>query len=418
MYLLREPIDLEPLFSDIDERQLVLLGEASHGTHEYYTWRTKISKKLIAQKGFRFIAVEGDWPDCYRINRFVKGYKDSGTDIGSILRSFDRWPTWMWANWEIAALAEWIKEYNLPRPVDKKVGFYGLDVYSLWDSMKAMIQYLEKEDPQAAGYVRKAISCFEPFREDQHLYAQYSLTDHNCRKEVIALLREIRLKAQFLNGDKEAGFNMEQNALLAVNAEKYYSSMMDFNDHSWNIRDRHMMATLERLLQLHGEGSKGIVWEHNTHIGDARATDMAKRGMINIGQLARENYGEENVYLAGFGSYKGKVIAAQMWGAPMQEMEVPEARENSIEAMLHRDPGLDSFILLNEDPWNSLQSKIGHRAIGVVYDPDTESKGNYVPSILPERYNAFIYLDQTTAVHPLHLHPHNKKVPETYPFGV
>ncbi|HEX2845987.1 MAG TPA: erythromycin esterase family protein [Chitinophagaceae bacterium] len=418
MYLLREPVDLEPFFTDIGNRQIVLLGEASHGTHEYYTWRTKISQRLIEEKGFQFIAVEGDWPDCYRINRYIKGYKDAGTDIGTILRSFDRWPTWMWANWEIAALAEWLKEYNDPLPMDKKVGFYGLDVYSLWDSMKTMVHYLEKEDQQAAQYVKEAISCFEPFQENQHLYSQHSLTDHNCREEVVALLKEIRLKAQFLDGDREAGFNMEQNALIAVNAEKYYSSMLNFNDNSWNIRDRHMMETLERLVQFHGTGSKGIIWEHNTHIGDARATDMVKRGLINTGQLARERYGEENVYLVGFGSYTGTVIAAQAWGAPMQEMEVPPAKDKSIEAMLHDEPGKDCYILFRKAPWNSFLSKTGHRAIGVVYDPATERIGNYVPSILPKRYNAFIYLDQTNALHPLHLKPHDIEVPETYPFGV
>ncbi|MGN6294061.1 MAG: erythromycin esterase family protein [Chitinophagaceae bacterium] len=179
MYLLREPVDLDPFFADIGNRQIVLLGEASHGTHEYYSWRTKISQRLIEEKDFQFIAVEGDWPDCYRINRYIKGYKDAGTDIGSILRSFDRWPTWMWGNWEVAALAEWLKEYNDPLPMDKKIGFYGLDVYSLWDSMKTMVHYLEKEDQQAAQYVKEAISCFEPFGENQHLYSQYSLTDRS-----------------------------------------------------------------------------------------------------------------------------------------------------------------------------------------------------------------------------------------------
>jgi erythromycin esterase-like protein len=300
----------------------------------------------------------------------------------------------------------------------EKIGFYGLDVYSLWDSMKVMIDYLDKEDKQAAQSVKKAIACFEPFNEDEHLYARYSLNDYNCRDEVISLLKEIRLKAQYLDGDREAGFNTEQNALIAVNAEKYYRSMTGFDNASWNIRDRHMMETLVRLLQFHGPSSKGIVWEHNTHIGDARATDMAKAGMINIGHLAREQYGDENVYLAGFGSYEGTVMAGQEWGAPMEEMEVPGAREGSIEYVLHNDPGDNCYLLFNEEPGKLYQSHIRHRAIGVVYNPARERISNYVPSVLSKRYDAFIYLDQTKALHPLHLHPHNEKIPETYPFGI
>jgi erythromycin esterase len=418
MHSLTDQASLEPLLQEINNKRIVMLGEASHGTHEYYTWRTTISKKLIQEKNFQFIAVEGDWPDCYRINRYVKGYKDAGTDIQAIMKTFDRWPTWMWANWEVIALAEWLREHNKSLPVEQKVGFYGLDVYSLWDSLKTMMQYLEKEDKQAAQSVKKAITCFEPFNEDEHLYARYSLTNHNCANELVALLKEIRMKAQFLDGDREAGFNTEQNALIAVNAERYYRSMMSFNDASWNIRDTHMMQTLEQLLKFHGSSSKGIVWEHNTHIGDARATDMARAGMVNIGQLAREQYGEENVYLAGFASYKGTVIAGSEWGAPMQEMEVPEARKESIEAMLHDEPGSNCYLLFREEKQHLFRTYLGHRAIGVVYNPARERKGNYVPSVLSNRYNALIYLDETKALHPLHLKPHIEKIPETYPFGI
>src|SRR5438309_7645957 len=239
-----------------------------------------ISKRLTQEKGLSFIAVEGDWPDCYNINRYVKGYKDAGETVHDVLQNFDRWPTWMWANWEVAALAEWLKEHNASKPANGKVGFYGLDVYSLWDSMYAMMDYLKKEDPQAAQSVKKAIQCFEPFQENEQAYARYSLTEHSCRDKVLALLREIRTKAQFLDGDREAGFSTEQNALIAVNAEKYYTSMMSFDNESWNVRDRHMMQTLDRLMTFHGKDAKGIVWEHNTHIGDARATDMKRAGMV------------------------------------------------------------------------------------------------------------------------------------------
>ncbi|MEZ2442616.1 erythromycin esterase family protein [Chitinophaga sp. RCC_12] len=418
MHTLNDSAGLQALMNDIADRRIVMLGEASHGTHEYYTWRTAITQKLIQEKRFRFIAVEGDWPDCYLINRYVKGYNDAGKNITDILKTFDRWPTWMWANWEIAALAEWLREYNSSLSLTEKVGFYGLDVYSLWDSMQAMINYLQKEDQQAAQFVKKAISCFEPFNQDEQQYARYSLNRHHCRDEVLALLKEIRLRAQYLDGDREAGFNTEQNALVAVNAERYYRSMMEFDNNSWNIRDRHMMETLERLLLFHGSGAKCVVWEHNTHIGDARATDMAAAGMVNTGQLARETYGDDNVYLAGFGCYKGSVIAGDEWGAPMQEMEVPAAREDSIEAYLHDRTGNNSYMLFHEEPDVIYRTRTGHRAIGVVYDPGREWAGNYVPSILSKRYDAFIYLDETTALHPLHMQPHDEKIPETYPFGM
>lgn len=418
MHTLTTSNDLDALLEDIGEAPVVMLGEASHGTHEYYTWRTALSKRLILEKGFSFIAVEGDWPDCYRINRFVKGYKEGGDSIQDLLKRFDRWPTWMWANWEVAALASWLREHNQGKSAARQVGFYGLDVYSLWDSMKEMMHYLEKEDPKAAAMVKKAIQCFEPFEEDQRLYARYALTEHSCRDQVLALLKEVRSKAQFMDGDREAGFNTEQNALIAFNAENYYRAMMGFNQDSWNVRDTHMMETLDRLKKFHGPQSKAIVWEHNTHIGDARATDMKRAGMVNIGQLAREQYGGDQVYLVGFGSYRGRVIAGGEWGAPMEEMEVPEAREGSIEYQLHRESNSDRYLLFrSEDTQRRYDTAIRHRAIGVVYDPGNERRGNYVASVMPQRYDAFVFLDETSALHPLHLKPHDEKIPETYPFG-
>lgn len=418
MFSLSDSSSLSPLINAAAGKKIVMLGEASHGTHEYYTWRTSISKKLIEEQQFSFIAVEGDWPDCYLINRYVKGYKDAGENIVQLLKRFDRWPTWMWANWEIAALAEWLRDYNKGLPADKKVGFYGLDVYSLWDSMKTMIAYLEKEDAQAAISVKEAIRCFELYKEDERLYANFSLTEHNCREQVISMLREIRMRAQYLDGDREAGFNTEQNALIAVNAEKYYRSMIGFNSDSWNIRDMHMMETLERLMRFHGSEGKGIVWEHNTHIGDARATDMAADGMVNIGQLAREKYGEKNVFLIGFGSYAGTVVAGKSWGDQMQVMEVPEAKAGSIENILHQKCGGNCYFIFNGDDEEIFTSVINHRAIGVVYQPLNEKRGNYVPSVMADRYDAFIFLEKTNALHPLHMKPHDEKMPETYPFGM
>jgi erythromycin esterase len=418
VYPLNTSNDLTPLLNDLGDRPIVMLGEASHGTHEYYTWRTAISKRLITEKGFNFIAVEGDWPDCYKINRYVKGYHDAGNDVAEVLKNFDRWPTWMWGNWEIAALAEWLREYNAGLPADKKIGFYGLDVYSLWDSMKAMMAYLEKEDPNAAKSVKKAIQCFEPFNEDEQKYARYTLRDEGCRDEVLSLLREIRSRAQFLDGDREAGFNTEQNALIAVNAEKYYSSMIGFDNESWNVRDKHMLETLNRLMKFHGQIAKGIVWEHNTHVGDARATNMSRAGMVNTGQLAREEYGDDNVYLVGFASFKGTVVAGEQWGAAMEVMEIPEAQPGSIEAELNKRNVDRCYMLFSNEMDRIYQTKINHRAIGVVYNPGMEQYGNYVPSVLAQRYDAFIFLNETKALHPLFLHPDKHKLPATYPFNL
>lgn len=416
MYNLSTAGDLDALVEAAGNKMIVMLGEASHGTHEYYTWRTAISKRLIEEYGFNFIAVEGDWPDCYKINRYVKGYKDAGDNVHAVLHEFDRWPTWMWANWEIAALTEWMRAYNQRLPIEEKIGFYGLDVYSLWDSMDAMVKYLDKEDPEASRSVKAAIQCFEPFRQREQSYA-YSLKEHNCRDQVLTLLREIRMKAQYLDGDREAGFNTEQNALIAVNAEKYYSSLIGFDNDSWNIRDTHMMETLERLMKFHGPTAKGIVWEHNTHVGDARATDMKSEGMVNIGELGRKKYGDDNVYLVGFGSYEGSVIAGDAWGAPMEEMDVPPARTGSIEEALHLRGEHNRYLLFDEETDALFDMRIGHRAIGVVYHPERERVGNYVPTTMSERYDAFVYLDYTRALHALHL-PQGHQMPETYPFGV
>lgn len=417
MHKLNTAQDLTPLLADIGDASIVMLGEASHGTHEYYTWRTAISKRLIEEKGFSFIAVEGDWPDCYKINRFVKGYADAGDEVFHVLKHFDRWPTWMWANWEVAALADWMRQYNGTKKAEEKIGFYGLDVYSLWDSMREMVTYLEKEDPQTAQAVKKAIQCFQPYEENEQAYARVSLTEHSCRDKVLALLKEVRSKVHHGDGDREAAFNTEQNALIAVNAEKYYRSMMGFDGESWNVRDTHMMETLHRLMQFHGDGAKAIVWEHNTHIGDARATTMKGAGMVNIGQLAREQYGTKKVYLAGFGSYTGSVIAGDAWGAPMQEMEVPEARDGSIEHHLHHQYGHNGYLLLRGEKEETFRHKIPHRAIGVVYHPEWERYGNYVPSVMAQRYDAFLYIDETTALHPLGYPEKGHQLPDTYPFG-
>ena len=417
-FTLKRSNDLEPLMKRIGNAQFVLLGEASHGTHEYYTWRTAITKRLIEEKEFNIIAVEGDWPDCYKLNRYIKGLDYLNKDVSYILKMFNRWPTWMWANWEIAALINWLRERNTGLYQNKKTGFYGLDVYSLWESMQTMFSYLQKTDPAAAQLAKKAMLCFEYFGEDGQAYAkEWRSLPESCREPVIKLLLEMRKKAPMYDHDPEAALNMEQNAHVAVNAEAYYRNMIGFHDNTWNLRDTHMVDTLNRLMAFYGGNAKVVVWEHNTHIGDARFTNMKKSGMINVGQLVREQQGNTNTVLVGFGSYKGTVIAGESWGAPMQIMRMPPAKSESIEALLHNESADNKLLIF--DRYNKKErfgKEMPHRAIGVVYDPAHEKYGNYVPTILNARYDAFIYIDETKALHPLHLHPDPNKTPETYPF--
>jgi erythromycin esterase len=419
---LNDTSDLDPLMKYIGDSKYVLLGEASHGTHEYYTWRAKISKRLIEEKGFSFVAVEGDWPDCYRLNRYIKNYPYSGKNAQEVLNSFNRWPTWMWANWEIVAFAEWMKDFNKELPVNKKVGFYGLDVYSMRESMDAIIDYLKKNDPKTLQTAMKAMQCFEPYNGDEgQSYARASrLVSQLCEKEVVDLLRDIQSKMAHYNSDHENVFSTEQNALIAVNAEKYYRAMIHGGAKSWNIRDEHMTTTLNKLMDYYGGDAKVIVWEHNTHIGDARATDMASEGMVNVGQLVREQHSNDGVVSVGFGSYKGSVIAGREWGGVMHKMQMPAAVKGSWEYMLHHIGNEKNKLLMLHELNNEedMGAPIGHRALGVVYNPEYEQYGNYVPTILPMRYDAFIFLDETKALNPLHIKTDGQQVPETFPFGV
>lgn len=419
---LQSKADLKPLFKRIGDARIVMLGEASHGTHEFYTWRSYITRKLIEEKGFNFIAVEGDWPDCYLMNRFIKGY-DTGTKSAfKVLQAFNRWPTWMWANWETVALADWLHEHNKNLPGNRRAGFYGLDVYSLWESLDSILSYLEKHDGMALSAARNAFRCFEPYNKDEgRSYAKATkLVPELCEQEVVSMLSEIRQKLPQYNSDHENVLNVEQNAIVAVNAERYYRAMIQGGPLSWNIRDRHMADTLNRLLDFHGPQSKAIIWAHNTHIGDARATDMINEGMYNIGELARLEHREKGVVLVGFGSYKGSVVAGRSWGSRMEIMELPEAGEGSLEDLLHKARRGNSLLVMDDFLNNEvlMENHIGHRAVGVVYNSQYEKYGNYVPTILPLRYDLFIHLENTTALKPLHIQPSGLQMPETYPFGL
>ncbi|HXF65011.1 MAG TPA: erythromycin esterase family protein [Caldilineaceae bacterium] len=411
--------DLDPLLDAIGDARYVLLGEASHGTSEYYSWRARLSQRLIREKGFSFIGVEGDWPACYEINRYVKSYPHTDQEATHALAAFTRWPTWMWANWEIVALAEWLRRHNAGQVLERQVGFYGLDVYSLQESMTSVIEYLRAHVPEAVATAARAYQCFEPYGEDVEAYAfSTAFVPDSCEDEVVELLMQVRSQPPAYDNDPEAAFNAEQNAWVMVGAERYYRTMLRGNAASWNIRDFHMADTLDRLMEHHGPDAKAIVWEHNTHIGDARATDMAGAGMVNVGQLVRERHEAEGVFLVGFGSHQGTVIAGSAWGAPMRRMKVPPAEEGSWESVLHRAGRRDKLLLMDElRDFQPAQTPRGHRAIGVVYHPQREA-GNYVPTVLTERYDAFLYLDETRALHPLHDETGSTRTPDLYPFGV
>jgi len=424
---LRNDADLDPLIDRLRDARVVLLGEASHGTSEFYGWRHRISRRLIEEHGFGFIAVEGDWPDCWEVDRYVRGRPGAGPNADAVLHAFRRWPTWMWANREVVALAEWMHDHNRELEPERRVGFFGLDVYSLWESMEAVLDYLEDVDADAARRARDAYGCFDPYGGDAQEYAfSTRFVPDSCEEEVVSILTEIRQRAlQQREGTRGADegdgvFNAEQNALVAKNAERYYRAMVRGGPDSWNLRDLHMMETLERLLEQRGDASRAIVWEHNTHIGDARATDMAAAGMLNVGQLARERWGER-APLVGFSSHRGSVIAGRWWGAPMERMEVPPARQGSWEHVLHDAVGRDALLLspelLDGDRGEALERR-GHRAIGVVYKPAEERFGNYVPTVLPRRYDALLHIDESHALSPLHMRAEDdSEPPETFPSG-
>jgi erythromycin esterase len=409
--------DLDVLLNEIGDARVVLLGEATHGTSEFYQWRAAISRRLIEEKGFDFIAVEGEWADSYRLNQFIKGAPSDSASAIRLLKQYDRWPTWMWANTEIASLTTWLNKQNQGKNDKEKAGFFGLDVYCLWESMQELMPYLNQSQPALVTAANKVNACFKPFGEDPQDYANaVANASAGCRQETNNLWQAV---SNFTPGDVGTTideFAMEQNALVAKNGENYYRAMVSDNAESWNVRDRHMAETLDRLLTFHGSGSRAIVWEHNTHVGDARYTDMAGAGMVNVGQLVREKYGEENVFIVGFGSYEGRVIASGAWGADIQEMKLPAAKNGSWESMVHGNSPTDQIILSREiADIPALQKKVGNRAVGVVYDPRNED-GNYVPTEITRRYDAFFFVDKTTALHPIDVNKRNEP-PDTYPSG-
>lgn len=409
--------DLDQLLDRIGDARFVLLGEASHGTSEYYRWRADLSRRLIAERGFSFVAVEGDWPDCFAVNRWVKGRADQELDAHEVLGRFERWPTWMWNNEEVADVATWLRDHNTG--TGAAVGFYGLDVYSLWDSLGRIFGYLHDRHPEALDVARAALACFEPYGEDPQRYAWASrMLPSSCEDEVVELLAEMRRSPLVADDDPEAELDARQNAEVLAGAERYYRSMVSADASSWNVRDCHMVDTLDRLMAHHGRDDKAIVWEHNTHVGDARATDMAAAGMINVGQVVRERHHHDGVVLVGFGGHRGSVVAADEWGSPMRRFAVPPAPAGTHEDLLHQATGTPSLLVFPEDrstPW--LSARRGHRAIGVVYRPQADHRGNWVPTVMGQRYDAFISFDETTALHALDRRGAGQEELETFPWS-
>ena len=412
--------DLDPLLERIGDARYVLLGEASHGTHEYYAWRAALTRRLLREKGFSFVAVEGDWPASYAVGGAVTN-PESGQDPRDVLHGFDRWPTWMWANTDVVQFTRWLSRFNADRPDDERVGFYGLDVYSLWESLRATLDYLEEHEPEQVEPALEAFRCFEPYAEDPQSYAMATrLVPSGCEAEVVKLLGQVVEGARRDGGrSRDAHFNAEQNARAAAGAEAYYRSMVRGGPQSWNVRDRHMVETLDRLMAHHGDGAKAVVWEHNTHVGDARFTDMADAGMVNVGQLVREAHAEDGVVIVGFGSHRGSVVAAQRWGGRTEAMPMPAARRGSTEALLHDSlgDGATALFVFGDEPPRWAADHRDHRAVGVVYRPEAERWGNYVPTVLGSRYDAFCWLDETTPLEPLHgVHARGGEM-ETWPSG-
>jgi erythromycin esterase-like protein len=420
--------DYDPLMDLIGDARIVLIGEASHGTHEFYEQRIEITKRLIQEKGFTAVAVEADWPDAYRVNRYVRGVNDDATAVEA-LGEFQDFPTWMWRNTDVLNFINWLRQYNDALPQNaRKVGFYGLDLYSMHASIDAVLGYLDKVDPDAAKQARSRYSCFEHFREDTQTYGYATSVGlaESCEDEAVNQLIELqRRTAEYAQRDGQVAedefFYAEQNARLVKNAEEYYRSMFRGRVSSWNIRDRHMAGTLDGLvahLERQGNQAKVVVWEHNSHLGDARATEMGDAGELNVGQLVRERYGRDAI-LIGFSTYTGSVTAASDWGASAELKRVRPALPESYEALFH-NTGLPRFLLNlrnGGEVVTELRKPRLERAIGVIYRPDTERMSHYFRTRLSDQFDAVIHIDETRAVEPLERTAQweTDEVPETFP---
>lgn len=414
-----EDTDLEPLLRRIGNARVVLIGEASHGTSEFYRMRAQITQQLIENKSFNIVAVEADWPDAARIDRYVRQREVPVSEW----TAFARFPTWMWRNEETRSFVDWLHGRNLLHPAPARTAFYGLDLYSLYTSVAAVISYLDTVDPDLASVARQRYGCLSPWEADPATYGRAALTGayHKCAQDVAHLLVELLQKRQiFTLQDGERFFDASQNARLVANAERYYRIMYYGSRASWNLRDSHMFETLKNTLEFHGPTSKAVIWAHNSHIGNAAATEMSRRGEHNIGQLCREHFGTD-CYAVGFGTNDGTVAAASSWDSPMQIMNVQPAHAQSYERLFHMTNAPGLMLPLADGPRRELHDKLLkprlERAIGVIYRPDSELASHYFEAVLPRQFDEYIWIDRTSAVKPLDA-TQLQGMPDTYPFGV
>ncbi|MFN8583358.1 MAG: erythromycin esterase family protein [Gemmatimonadaceae bacterium] len=421
------PQDFDHLIASAATARYVLIGEASHGTHEFYRIRAEITKRLIRELGFNAVAVEADWPDAWRVNRFVHG-ESNDADATQALEGFRRFPQWMWRNADVLDFVGWLRAFNDSRSDDQRAGFYGLDLYSLHASMAAVLHFLDVVDPDAAARARNRYACFDHFGNDpqQYGYAAALRLAPTCEREVLDQLVELQRSLRaYVERDgrllRDETFFAEQNARLVRNAERYYRMMFLTGESSWNYRDAHMAETLDLLarhLDTPHAPSRVVVWAHNSHLGDARATEMGRRGELNVGQLVRERVGSE-ARLIGFSTYTGSVTAADNWDEPAERMRVRPALPGSYEEVMHEVPQPNFYLDLRAPSAaiDALMEPRLQRAIGVIYRPRTERMSHYFMACLPEQFDALLHYDVTRAVEPLERTARWEagELPETYP---
>jgi protein-L-isoaspartate(D-aspartate) O-methyltransferase len=414
-----DSVNLEPMLRRIGDARVVLLGESTHGTSEFYRMRGRISRELIEKKGFSFVAIEGDWPDAARIDHYVRHRKVPPSEW----TAFARFPVWMWRNREVREFVDWLRARNGDVKPDDRVAFHGLDLYSLYSSIRSVLEYLDRVDPRAAEVARRRYGCLTPWQSDPSVYGQATLSGQyqTCEREVTSMLTDLMQKRRaYAEHDGERFLDAVQNARLVANAERYYRTMYYGSRSSWNLRDSHMFETLKNLLTFHGPQSKGIVWAHNSHVGDSAATEMSARDEYNIGHLCRQEFGDAS-YSIGFGTNSGTVAAASNWDEPMEVKTVRPGLAGSYERLCHQT-GDPRFLLPlrglgTTAPVAGLLQPRLERAIGVIYRPETELQSHYFEAVLPRQFDEFVWFDETNAVTPLRSEE-LKGLPDTYPFGL
>jgi protein-L-isoaspartate(D-aspartate) O-methyltransferase len=413
-----EDADLEPLLDRIGDARVVLIGEASHGTSEFYRMRARITQRLIEAKGFDIVAAEADWPDAARIDNYARHREVPPSEW----TAFARFPTWMWRNEETRSFVDWLHTRNASLDYSQRAAFYGLDLYSLYTSVRAVIAYLDSVDPDLAAVARQRYGCLSPWEADPAAYGRASLRGayRKCEQAVVHILVELLEKRQAYSlSDGERFFDAAQNARLVANAEQYYRIMYYGSRASWNHRDSHMFETLKNVLEHHGENAKAVIWAHNSHIGDAKATEMGRRGEHNIGQLCREHFGNA-CYAIGFGTNDGTVAAASGWDQAMEVMRVRPAHPQSYERLFHMTNAPGLLMPLKGSPSEEVREKLERprleRAIGVIYRPESELASHYFEAVLPRQFDEYIWIDRTSAVKPFDVAV-LQGMPDTYPFG-